>query len=125
MQHARQTGATCASSTEHRRKIMQRIPVVTGVLALAGLALAAPAQARTVWSVSIGGPGYALGAGPAYYGYPHRHWHPRYVAAPIVYPAPVVLAPRVVYRAPVAYAAPVVYPAPRVVYSAPVVVRPW
>lgn len=98
-----------------RRMLMSAI----GATALAtGLALAAPANASTAWSVSIAGPGYAVSAGvPVYYG--HRHWHRAYVA-PVVYPAPVV------YEAPVLYPAPVVvYRAPRVVYRAPVVVRHW
>ncbi len=104
---------------------MKRTSSMLAAAAIAGgLAFAAPAHAGTAWSISIGGPGYAVAAGPAYYYGPYRHWHRAYVPAP-VYAAPVVLAPPVVYRAPVVYAPRVVYAAPRVVYPAPVVVRPW
>jgi len=94
--------------TKHRS-----IVSTLGVAAIAaGVAFgASSAHAGTAWSVSIGGPGYAVAAGaPVYYG-PH-HWHRAY-AAPVVYSAPVV------------YPAPVVVTAPRVVYAAPVVYRPY
>jgi hypothetical protein len=110
---------------------MKQPLLIAGAAAVAaGLAFAAPAHAGATWSVSIGGPGYAVAAGPAYYPYAyhpyhhHRHWHHAYAPAPLIYPAPVVVRPRVVYRAPMMYA-PVAYATPRVVYPAPVVVRPW
>ncbi len=73
------------------------------------------------WSVSIGGPGYAIAAGaPAYRGYP-GHWGGYYgrpygpVARPYYRPYyPVVYAPRVVYPAPIVYRAPY-YAPPHVV----------
>ena len=76
---------------------------LAGTLA-AGLAVAPMASANsTSWSVSIGGPGYAVSAGsPVYYGpyyrpYYRPHWRPVYVPPPAV-----VYAPPVYYR-PYAY----------------------
>ena len=102
------------------------VTAVIGVVGLsAGLALSAPASARTAWSVSVAGPGYVVSAGePAYWGpryvaHHHYHWQ-RHYGPRVVYTAPVVVAPpRVVYRPAV------VYYAPAAVYPAPVVVRSW
>ncbi len=104
---------------------------------LAGAAFAAalaavPAAASDVaWSVSIGGPGYALNVGaPMAWGYapPYRNgpYRPNY--RPGYRPLPVpVYAPPVVYPAPpVALPYPIVYaPAPRVVVPAPYFVAPY
>lgn len=88
----------------------------------------AAAGSNVAWSVSIGGPGFAVSAGQpvygrAYYGGPYRPYYRPYYR-PVVAAAPV-------YRpwyAPVAVAAPypVYAPAP-VVYAPPVVVarRPY
>jgi len=80
--------------------VFRRSFLAAGAVALAaGLAIATPAVARDVhWSVSIGGPGYAISAGVPYYGYPAYAPAPVYVAPPVVYPAPVYVAPPVVYR---------------------------
>jgi len=84
---------------------------LAGTLAI-GLAAAPAASASNVgWSVSIGGPGYAVGVGaPAYYGPSYYGYAPApaYVAPPVVYSAPVV------YPAPYYYSG--VYVAPRVAY---------
>src|SRR5512132_1565818 len=71
--------ARIARATQRTRKgvSVKHSRFVTGLSAIgvaAALAFAAPATARTAWSVSIGGPGYVVSAGaPAYYG--PRHWH--------------------------------------------------
>ena len=97
---------------------------------------AASAGNNVAWSVSIGGPGFAVSAGqpvygrgfvgPAYYGAPYRPYYRPYYRP---HYRPVVVAPPVVYRP---YYAPVVAPYPAyvprpVVYAPPVVVapRPW
>jgi hypothetical protein len=97
----------------------RRIAVITALAAaLAGGAAYAPAAAanNVAWSVSVGGPGFAVSAGQPYwggyrgygygygYGY-HRPWHRPVV--PVAYPYGYV-APRPVYVVP----RPVYYPAP-------------
>lgn len=83
-----------------------------------GLSLSAgtASASNVAWSVSIGGPGYAVTAGAPYRSYP-AYWG-GYYARPYV---PVV---RPYYRPyyPVVYAPPVVYP--RVVYRAPYYAAP-
>jgi hypothetical protein len=87
----------------------------------------ASAGNNVAWSVSIGGPGFAVAAGqpaygrgyvgPAYYGAPYRpYYRPYYNPYYRPYYRPVVVAPPVVYRP---YYAPVVAPYP--VYAP----RPW
>lgn len=117
---------------------MNRTRIVTtaiGATLLGAAALfssAASAGNNVAWSVSVGGPGFAVTAGqPAYgrgfvgrpyYGAPYRpyyrpYYRPVVVAPPVVYPP---------YYGPVV--APLRYPAyaPRVSYApAPVYVRPW
>lgn len=94
-------------------------------VALGGTALALPAAARDVaWSVSVGGPGFAINAGQPAFG---PVWRPAFrpVARPFVRPVvirpvgfrtvgfrPVVVAPRV-------WVAPPVFVAPRPVFFAP------
>ena len=88
-----------------------------------GIAFAPAASASNVaWSVSVGGPGFAVSAGqPGYwhgyrgygYGYGYARYRPWYrPVAPIVYAAPVVY--------PYAYAPRRVYVAPQPVYVPPV-----
>jgi hypothetical protein len=92
---------------------VKHIAIGSALLAVAAVFAAPAAQAhdRVGFSLSIGGPGYAVAVGNApYWGYRpyyhHRHWRPAYVAPPVVYAPPVYYAPppRVVYR----YRAPVV-----------------
>lgn len=94
--------------------------------ALAGAAALLPATAsaggNVAWSVSVGGPGFAVSAGQPGWGYgaPYRpYYRPGYYAPyrPYYYrPAPVVYrpyyAPRVIAPAPVVVAPPVVYTQP-------------
>lgn len=92
-----------------------RTPLLIGLLSAATLLIAAPAQARTHWSVNLG-----LGFG-GYYPAPHAYYPaPR----PYYYPAPAVVyqpAPQVVYQAVPVYAQPeVIYQQPVVVYDRPV-----
>jgi len=100
----------------------RRIAITTALAATlaGGIAFAPGASANNVaWSVSVGGPGFAVSAGQPYwggyrgYGHGYRHgyyrpWHRP--VAPIVYPYGYVV-PRPVYVAPPAY-----YPAPVVDY---------
>jgi hypothetical protein len=100
----------------------RRIAITTALAAAlaGGIAFAPTASANNVaWSVSVGGPGFAVSAGQPYwgsyrgYGYGYRHgyyrpWHRP--IAPVVYPYGYVV-PRPVYVAPPAY-----YPAPVVGY---------
>ncbi len=86
-----------------------------------GLAFAPAASANNVgWSVSIGGPGFAVSAGQPYwggyrgygygYGYAYRPGYYRPYRPAVVYPAPVYVAPRPVYVAPrPVYVAPPAY----------------
>ncbi len=123
----------------------RRLPVLAGVAALACAAAFAslPARAdRVAWSVTIGGPGFAVSAGQPWGGFVAAPavrpvvapWAP--VAGPwtpVVAPAPVVLAPPMLVAAPVVpvvrpvrwrHARPVIVVPPAFV-PAPVVVRPW
>ena len=105
---------------ETNRKPVSRkiVGIAATALLLGGATLATSASARDSFSISIGGPGYAIG-------YSNGGYAPAYRAG--YYPAPVYAAP--------AYAPPVVYsPAPvysydygyRAPYYAPVVVsRPY
>src|SRR5947209_893035 len=76
-------------------------------LLVAGAGFATTASARDAFSISIGGPGYAVGYsnvgyGGAYYAPPVVTYPaPVYSYGPSYYPAPVVVTPPVVYRAPV------------------------
>lgn len=102
--------------------------------ALAGATAMLPATAsaggNVAWSVSVGGPGFAVSAGqPAYYGGPYRpYYRPAHYGpyrGPYYRPAPVVYTPyypRVIAPAPVVVAPPVVYTQP---YFAPVVPVPY
>lgn len=96
-------------------------------LGSASLAAALPAQAGDVaWSITLGGPGFALSAGSPWAG-------PRFAPAPIVHaPAPVIVAPRPRFVAPSPWAGPVFVPGPVVagpafvpgpVFAGPPVVR--
>lgn len=84
--------------------------IALGTALVAAAATFAPAAHadRVGFSVSIGGPGYAVAFGNAPY-WGHRHYYapyrpyyrPAYVVPPVVYePQVVYVAPRVVYRAP-------------------------
>jgi hypothetical protein len=89
--------------------------------AAAMFSTAASAGGNVSWSVSVGGPGFAVAAGQPYYGAPYRPYYRPYKPyyhrpAPVVHrpyyrpyyaPRPVYVAPRVVYTQPYAY-----YPAP-------------
>lgn len=92
-----------------------RTPLLLGLLSAATLMSAAPAQARTHWSVNLG-----VGFG-GYYPAP-RAYYP--APSPYYYPAPAVVyqpAPAVVYQAAPVYAQPeVIYQQPVVVYDRPV-----
>lgn len=92
----------------------------TLVGAAAMFSTAASAGGNVAWSVSVGGPGFAVTAGqPGFYGAPYRpyyrpYWRatpvvvrPYYAPVRVVAPPPVVVAPRVVYAQPYPY-----YPAP-------------
>jgi hypothetical protein len=94
-----------------RRKAL--IAAVGATLAVAGLAVAPAAEANghVGFSVSIAGPGYAVGFGQPYYA---PYYRPAYVAPPVVYTAPAYS----YYPAPV-YAAPVVVAAPYRYYHRP------
>ncbi len=97
------------------RKILLATALV-GALG-AGLAVAPAASAGNVgWSVSIGGPGYAVSAGAPYWGPYYRPYYPAYSPyyVPPVYAAPVVYAPYRPY-----YYAPRVVVASRPVYHGP------
>jgi hypothetical protein len=102
---------------------MKRFIVTAAAAALVAgaVAFAPTASASNVaWSVSVGGPGFAVTAGQpywggygyGYHGYRHGYRHGYYrpwvrpvvVAPPVVYPAPVYVAPRPVYVAPPVYA---------------------
>ncbi len=113
------------------------------ILALAGTTLlgaaalspsVASAGSNVAWSVSVGGPGFAVTAGePGYFGAPYRPYYRPHFRP---HPRPVVIAPPVAYRpwygpavGPVSYRVyapqPVVYgPAPVVVAPQPYVVAP-
>ena len=102
----------------NRTKMLVAALGTAAVGAAAMYSTAASAGGNVAWSVSIGGPGYAVTAGqPAYYGAPYRpYYRPYYRPAPVVYrpyyrpyyaPRPVVVAPPVVYTQPYSY-----YPAP-------------
>ena len=116
-----------------------RRSVLAVAIALGGAALSLPATARDVaWSVSVGGPGYAINAGQSGFGPGWRHGHHPVARPVVIYPAgyrpvgyrsvvvapPVWVAPRPVYYAPrpVYYAPRPVYYAPQPVYYAP---RPY
>jgi hypothetical protein len=105
---------------------MNRIKMLVaalGTAAVGGAAMFSPAASagsNVSWSVSVGGPGFAVTAGqPAYryYGAPYRtYYKPHYYRPVPVYrpyyrpyyaPRPVYVAPPVVYTPPY-YAAPVV-----------------
>lgn len=113
-------------SVARRLSILACTAAVAGAGAFASL----PAQAGNVgWSVSIGGPGFAVSAGepwgawghrPYRHGYApyYRPWVASYVPAPVYY-AP----PRRVYRPLYAPTYQPYYPAP--VYRPPVVYRPY
>jgi hypothetical protein len=105
----------------------RRVALIAAVAAITagGMTLAAPARAGNVaWSVSVGGPGFAVAAGqPGYwggyrgyrgYGY-HRPWVRPY--APVVYAAPSVYPYAYVAPRPVVVAPPPVYVAPPVPYG--------
>ena len=116
----------------------RRLPVLAAAATLACAAgfAALPAHAdRVAWSVTIGGPGFAVSAGQPWSGYVAAPVVRPVVTpwAPIVAPAPVVLAPPVFVGPPVVpvvrpvrwrHARPVVVVPPAFV-PAPVVVRPW
>ncbi len=85
--------------------------------AVATVAFAPAASARTAWNVTIGAPGFVVSAGEPYAARPAyrpswNHHHYRYYAPPVVYsapyPAPYYAPPRVVYR-PAYVQPPVVY----------------
>jgi hypothetical protein len=91
--------------------------------AAAMFSTAASAGGNVAWSVSVGGPGFAVSAGQPYYGAPYRPYYKPYYyrPAPVVYRPyyrPYYYAPRPVY-----YAPPVVYTQPY--YPAPVVPVPY
>ena len=74
-----------------------------GTALIGATLLAAPvASAGNVgWSVSIGGPGYAVTAGEPFYGSPYRPYYRPYYQRyyqPVVVEPPVYFAPPVVYR---------------------------
>jgi len=110
-----------------RRKLV--VLALSGALVAATAFIPAAQASNVAWSVSVGGPGFAVSAGePAFYGgygygapyrpY-YRPWHrPAVVVPPVAYPyyapAPVVYAPR-----PIIYAPRPVYYAPRVAYANP------
>ena len=107
---------------------MSRYKITAAVAAIAlagGLSLAAgtASAGNVAWSVSIGGPGYAVTAGAPYRGYP-GYWG-GYYARPYVPVARPYYRPYypVVYAPPIVYPAPVVYPPPY--YVAPRVVVGW
>ena len=105
----------------------------TRLIATAGTALigaaalfssAASAGGNVAWSVSVGGPGFAVTAGePGYAGVPYRPYYRPHFRS---HQRPVVVATPIVYRrwnAPVFVAAPYRAHAPRpVVYGPPTVV---
>lgn len=102
------------------RRIARLAALAVVLAGSAALAPAALAGGNVGWSVSIGGPGYAINVGqPAYwggygYGYgAYRPWVRPVVPAPVYYPAPIVY--------PYVMPAPVVYP---YAYVAPVR-APW
>jgi hypothetical protein len=126
-----------ASCKENPRMIRNSILALAGTALLGAAALfPSPASAggNVAWSVSVGGPGFAVTAGePGYFGAPYRpyyrpHFRPSH--------RPVVIAPPVAYRpwygpafGPVPYRVyapqPVVYgPAPVVVGPRPYAVAP-
>jgi hypothetical protein len=94
-------------------QLRTRIVSALGALGLAAAAFYAPAASadRVGFSLSVGGPGYAVSVGNYGYGY-YDHWRPApVVVAPYApyygtyYPRPVVVAPPVVYRPYPAYRA--------------------
>ena len=98
----------------HRKALIAAVGVT---LAVAGLAAAPAAQARgnVGFSLSIGGPGYAVNVGSPYYApYYAPYYRPAYVAPPVVYTAPAYS-----YYAPPVYTAPVVVAAPYRYYHRP------
>lgn len=101
--------------------------VGTTLIASAALfANPAAAGSDVAWSVSVGGPGFAVSAGQPFYGAPYRPYYRPIVVAP----APVVYRP---WYGPVNYYAPPVVYAPRYVAprphfaprAYPVAVRPY
>ena len=101
---------------KNRRNALTAVVATAALSAAALFAPAASAGSDVAWSLSFGGPGYAVNVGqPAYggyYGAPYRPYYRPVVVAPRVYyrPAPVVYRPVVVAPRPVYYApAPVVY----------------
>ena len=108
-------------------QLRTRLATAVGALGLAAAAFAPAASAdRVGFSVSVGGPGYALSVGNYRYGGYYDDWRPApVVVAPYApyyrpyYPRPVVVAPPVVYRPvvrPWVRPVPVYRPHPRVVY---------
>ena len=89
-------------------RLRTSLATAVGALGLAAAAFYAPAASadRVGFSVSVGGPGYALSVGNYGYGYGYYdYWRPApVVVAPYApyyrpyYPRPVVVAPPVVYR---------------------------
>jgi hypothetical protein len=74
---------------------------------------AASAGGNVAWSVSIGGPGFAVSAGQPYYGAPYRPYYKPYYTPNYYRPVPVY---RPYYR-PYYAPRPVVYAPPRVVVA--------
>jgi hypothetical protein len=90
---------------------------------LAAAAFIPTAQAGNVaWSVSVGGPGFAVSAGqPGYYGSPYlrpvaRPYYRPWYGAAVVVPPVAYVRPRVIYPY---YPAPVVYAPRPIVYAQP------
>lgn len=106
----------------NRTKMLVAALGTAAVGAAALFSTAASAGSNVSWSVTVGGPGYAVTAGTPYYGAPYRpHYRPYYRPAPVVYRPyyrPYYAPPRPVY-----YAPPVVYTQPY--YPAPVVPVPY
>jgi hypothetical protein len=96
----------------NRTKMLVAALGTAAVGAAAMFSPAASAGSNVAWSVSVGGPGFAVTAGPPrYYGAPYRpYYRPHYYR-----PAPVV---RPYYR-PYYAPRPVYYAPPTVVYSQP------
>ena len=111
----------------NRTKMLVAALGTAAVGAAALFSTAASAGGNVAWSVSVGGPGFAVSAGQPYYGAPYRpHYKPYY--KPYYRPAPVVYRPyyRPYYAPRSAYVAPpVVYTQPYPYYPTPVVPVPY
>jgi len=100
----------------HSSRRIALMTALTAALAVGGAYAPAASANNVAWSVSVGGPGFAVSAGQPYwggyrgygYGYRYGYYRPWYrPVAPVVYPYGYV-APAPVYAVP----RPVYYPAP-------------